>query len=171
MEFETLGAKTLSGRRKAQAELLEYLLLVVFIVASIIGIILFISWWNAQQLNIQGFQNQEDRMLGIAQHIMTDQAFANGDSMLDDAKLTSIIALHACQELEGIFGVGWYAKVKSLDMEGEIPCSWSAYPECNSWTICDYKEKHIGQKFPVNVYRKVSDKVALGVLEVGVTTS
>ena len=147
---------------------MEYILLVIFIVASIIGILIFLSWWGGKQLEVEGFKNQEDRLLGIAQHIMSDYSFANGDSMLDDSKLTSINAVHACQDLEDILGNGWYAKIRALDMEGSIACEWIAYPECNYWTICDYKEEHIAQKFPVNVYRKVSDKVALGILEVGV---
>ena len=171
MECEILRARALSGQRKAQVELMEYILLVVFIAASIIGIILFLSWWNAKQLQVEGFKNQEDRLLAIGQYIMSDYSFVNGESMLDDSKLTSINAIHACQDLEGIFGSGWYARIKSLDMEGSKECDWMNYPECNSWAICDYTKVHISQKFPVNVYRKVQDKVALGILEVGVVTS
>jgi hypothetical protein len=94
--------------------------------------------------------------------------FTNGDSMFDDAKLTAINASITCEDLRKILGTGWYVKIKALDMDGEKPCKWNEYPDCNVWSICDYMADHKANIFPVNVYRKVSDKVSLGMLEVGV---
>lgn len=150
---------------------MEYLVMVVLIVAAIIAIILFLSWWSITQLEMQSSKSSQDRILSIGQILMGDYMLANGGSMLDDAKLTSLSAIQgSCDSLERSLGTGWYAKVKSLDMEGEIPCTWSNYPDCNSWTICKYKAGLPAQKFPVNVYRKASEKSALGILEVGVYT-
>lgn len=156
---------------KGQSEIMEYLLMVVFIVAVVIGIIIFLTWWNVTQLEMEGSKNRQDRVLAIGQHMMADYMFINKESMLDDAKLTSINAAQACDKLEEIFGTNWYAKIKSLDMEGEITCTWNDYPNCNVWNICNYKEhpnSRSAQNFPVNVYRKVSDKTALAVLHVEV---
>ena len=175
MERETLGARAPSShKRKGQSEIMEHMLMVVFIVAAILALILFLTWWNVQQLKMEATRNTQDRILELAQHITGDYLFANENYMLDDAKLTSINAILGCEKLEELFGTNWYARVRTLDMEDEVTCNWNNYPDCSSWTICSYKERREGvkfpnQKFPVNVYRKVSDKVALAVLEVGVT--
>jgi hypothetical protein len=157
---------------KAQSEMMEYILMVVFLVAAIIAIILFLSWWNIQQLQMEGSKNLDDRVVSIAQLMMNDYMLANGDSVFDDAKLTSVAAAGIkCEDLQKIYGTGWYVKIKSLDMEGERPCTWNSYPGCNTWTFCNYVEHPESRSvynFPVNVYRKASDKMALAVLHVEV---
>jgi len=168
MGLEILG---IAGRRKAQSEIMEYVLMVVFVVAAIIGIILFLTWWNVQQLGMKSSENSQDRVLAIGQHLMADSMFVNGDYVFDDAKLTALGASDVCASLQQMFGTGWYAQIRSLDMNGEKPCQWGNYPDCNSWTICTQKEKPpkvFAQNFPVNVYRKASDRMALAVLHVEV---
>lgn len=168
MDYKILKARACGERRKAQSEIMEYILMVVFIVAAIIAIIIFLTWWNVQQFQMDAFRNRQDRIVGIGQYMMGDYMFTNGDSMFDDAKLTAINATMTCEDLQKILGTSWYAKITALDMAGEKPCRWNDYPDCNVWSICNYRENHIANKFPVNVYRKVSDKVAMAVLEVGV---
>lgn len=158
-------------QRKGQSEIMEYILVVVFIVAAILAIIFFLAWWNVQQFQMDEFKNRQDRIVGIGQYMMGDYMFTNGDSMFDDAKLTSINAGVTCEELQKILGKNWYVKITALDMNGDKPCKWNDYPDCNVWSMCDYRENardSIGQNFPVNVYRKASDKVALGILHVEV---
>lgn len=171
MGHKILGARATSGL-KGQSEMMEYILMVVFLVAAIIAIILFLSWWNIQQLQMEGFKSRQDRVVSIAEYMMNDYMLANGDSVFDDAKLTSVNAAGIkCEDLQKIYGTGWYVKIKSLDMEGEKKCDWSGYPGCNVWTFCNYQERpesRSAYNFPVNVYRKVSDKVALAVLHVEV---
>jgi len=171
MDCKILGARFPSVQRKGQSEIMEYILMVVFIVAAIIAIIIFLTWWNLQQFQMDAFKNRQDRVVGIGQYIMGDYMFTNGDSVFDDAKLTAINASMSCDDLQKILGTNWYVKIKALDMAGEKPCKWNDYPDCNVWSICTYKENakdRLGQNFPVNVYRKVSDKTALGVLYVEV---
>lgn len=167
----TMGRK-IAKARKGQSEIMEYILMVVFLVAAIIAIILFLTWWNTQQLQMEGFRNRQDRVVAIAEQMMGDYMLANGDSVFDDAKLTSVNAAGIkCEDLQKIYGTNWYAKIKSLDMEGERKCDWNNYPGCNMWTLCEYggtPKERLVQKFPVNVYRKVTDRVSLGILEVGV---
>jgi nitrogen fixation-related uncharacterized protein len=157
--------------RKGQSEIMEYILVVVFIVAAIMAIIFFLAWWNVQQFQMDQFKNQQDRIVGIGQYMMADYMFTNGDSMFDDAKLTSINASVTCEELQRILGSNWYVKITALDMEGERPCRWNDYPDCNVWSMCGYlsnAKSSLGQNFPINVYRKSSDKVALAILHVEV---
>jgi len=171
MDCKILGANARVVRRKGQSEIMEYILMVVFIVAAIIAIIIFLTWWNLQQFQMDAFKNRQDRIVGIGQYMMGDYMFTNGDSVFDDAKLTAINASMNCDDLQKILGTNWYVKIKALDMGGEKPCKWNDYPDCNVWSICTYKENakdRFGQNFPVNVYRKVWDKTALGVLYVEV---
>jgi hypothetical protein len=171
MEYKILGAKPSSGLRKGQSEIMEYILMVVFIVAAIIAIIIFLTWWNLQQFQMDAFKNRQDRVVGIGQYMMGDYIFTDGDSVFDDAKLTAINASMTCEDLQTILGPNIYVKIKVLDMNGDKPCKWNDYPDCNVWSICSYKENakdRLGQNFPVNVYRKLTDKTALGILYVEV---
>lgn len=157
---------------KGQSEMMEYILMVVFLVAAIIAMMLFLSWWNIQQLQMEGSKDLDRRAVSIAEYMMNDYMLTNGDSMFDDAKLTSVAAAGIrCEDLERIYGTGWYVKIKSLDMGGEKKCDWNSYPGCNTWTFCSYQghpESRSAYNFPVNVYRKVSDKASLAVLHVEV---
>ena len=158
--------------RKGQSELMEYMLMLVFIVAAVIGIIIFLTWWNVTQFQMQGSKNRQDRVLSIGQDMMADYTLSDGESVFDDSKLTSLLALgpvDSCKGIEAIYGTSWYVKIKALDMGGETKCDWTTYPNCNVWEICSPKahpESVSAQSFPVNVYRKVSGKVALAVLRV-----
>ena len=161
--------------RKGQSEIMEYMLMVVFIVASVIGIILFLTWWNVAQLDMKKGDILDARAEGLTQLLKEDSMLTAGPSVFDDAKLTSLgLSGVKCEDLEKEFGTNWYAKIAALDVEGEIPCTWDNYPECNEWSLCSKKE--IGnvktvlakQPFPVNVYRKSSDSVAMGALYVEV---
>jgi hypothetical protein len=154
---------------------MEYMLMVVFIVASVIGIILFLTWWNVVQLDAKKTDNLDNRAEGLTQQLKGDYMLTTADSVFDDAKLTSLIPAGVkCSDLEKEFGSNWYAKIVALDMDGETPCTWDNYPGCNTWSLCLKKEKSDvdtlwgKQPFPVNVYRKSMDKMAMGVLYVEV---
>jgi len=171
MDYE-FRARAHNGR-KGQSEIMEYVLMIVFIVAAIMAIIFFLTWWNLEQFKADAFKNKQDRIAGIAQYMMGDYMFTNGESIFDDAKLTAINATITCEDLQKILGTGWYVKIKALDMEGEAPCKWNAYPGCNVWSMCGQRQDvtdRLGQNFPVNVYRKVTDKTALGIMYVEVYT-
>jgi len=168
MDYRILGK---GAGRKGQSEIMEYILMVVFIVAAIIAIILFLTWWNIQQFQMDAFKNKQDRIVGVGQYLMGDYIFTNGDSVFDDAKLTAINASMTCEELQAIIGQNVYVRIEAFDMPGDKPCRWNDYPDCNVWSICSQKQNAkdvLGQNFPVNVYRKVSDKTALGMLYVEV---
>jgi hypothetical protein len=159
------------GGLRGQSELMEYMLMVVFLVAAIIGLILFLTWWSGTQLQAEGFKDRQDRVTSIAKSMMAEPMLVNTQSVFDDAKLTALISVSPCVKLQDMYGEKWYAKIKSLDMSPDRACTWSDYPVCNAWSICSppaEKRTMLVQKFPVNVYRKLSDRVSLGILEVGV---
>jgi len=160
--------------RKGQSEIMEYILMIVFIVAAIIGFMLFLTWWNITQIQAQGFKDREDRVVALAQNMMNDYMFANGDSVFDDAKLTSVAAAGiGCDELSLIYGVDWYVNITALDMPMERKCDWNGYPNCNYWSFCTYQEhpeSRSAYNFPVNVYRKATNRMSLAVMHVEVYT-
>jgi hypothetical protein len=174
MALKLLGASSPAGR-KGQSEIMEYMLMVVFIVASVIGIILFLTWWNVTQLDMKKTDNLDDKAEGLTQQLKADFMLTNTDSVFDDAKLTSLIPAGVkCADLEKEFGSNWYAKIIALDMDKETPCTWDNYPDCNTWSLCikkargDVSTVWAKQPFPVNVYRRASDRIAMGVLYVEV---
>ena len=159
---------------KGQSEIMEYILMIVFIVAAIIGMMLFLSWWNITQIQAQGFKEREDRVVTLAQNMMNDYMFVNGDSVFDDGKLTSVNAAGVgCDSLKEIYGEDWFVNITALDMPVEKKCDWSGYPDCNYWSFCVYQEHPESRavyNFPVNVYRKATNRMAMGVMHVEVYT-
>ena len=87
--------------------------------------------------------------------------------MFEDSKLTSI----TCKDLQEIYGTGWFAELEALDymnLGEENPiCDDQNYPLCGKWVYCDRSDEAIIFELPVNIYRKRSDEVDIGLLKVG----
>ncbi len=150
---------------------MEYILLTFFILLVIVGLLFFLSWWQFSQLGMEEHKVRMDRVMSLAQQVSNSPYFVKENSMFDDAKLTALKSLGSdvCTGMESIFGYGWFIKVRLFDGTGEeVPCTWGNYPECNSWTFCAKGQKNTSRAIPVNVYRKMSEKNSVGILEVGI---
>jgi hypothetical protein len=117
-------------------------------------------------------------------------------SVLDDSKLTALadIAEMDCGEFESLFGAGiwvnvtlymekpdceglggsdWYEcdqKVDDIEEMQATLCDGDAYPDCGMWTFCkgNREGRMVYRTIPVNIYRKMENRLALGVLTVGI---
>ncbi|MBU0530709.1 MAG: hypothetical protein ABIH52_03335 [Candidatus Aenigmatarchaeota archaeon] len=138
---------------KGQAAVMEKIIMLFFIVIVIVGLIVFLSWWNVSQVRIEGQKDVNERALGIAKAMMTDSLFVKDVAMFDDSKLKAANKT-ACKAFEKIFGAEWFAEVTELDG--------------NRWSICVKDRKSTSYDIPVNIFNQESEKVSVGNLKVGV---
>ena len=152
---------------KGQVHLMEYVLLSFFVVLIIVLVTFFLTGWQ------MGTTSSEQRNLEYARAEFLLRSFANSPylnrntvkegSMLEDSKLTSI----TCQELQTLYGTGWYAEVESLSFK-DTPCTDGTYPGCGKWSYCKETGKAaITFEVPVNIYMRTTGEIDAGLLKVG----
>ncbi len=153
---------------KGQGNIVEYALLVFFIVIIIFVLIVFITGFQLFQIDTEAQKQSLDRTLSLSKQFMVSGYFTNKDSVFDDAKLTAATGL-ACSDFEKTFGSSWFLEVRTLDNKSQKECSMENYPDCNYWKICvKNNPKNISYIFPVNVFSKTDDMVSLASLKVGI---
>lgn len=154
---------------KGQVHLMEYVLLSFFVVLIIVVITFFLTGWQisttrSEQSNLE-YSRAEFLLRSFANSPYINKNTYKEGSMLEDSKLTSI----TCEELQSLYGTGWYAEVESLEFkEFNEPCDAGIYPVCGSWSYCKEGGKTaITFEIPVNIYRKTTGKIDAGLLKVG----
>jgi len=150
--------KTKKAGMKGQSQMLEYVLLMVFVVAVILMLMLFLTWWQLSQLKVEESKGQQGKALSMLNLMLDSPYLAKENSMLDDGKLTVLSSIiDGCDELKKVYGEGWHAEVMLLDGKPRSKCTQASYPECNYWSICpeQQSEGRISRVIPVNVYRNI----------------
>jgi len=144
---------------------MEYVLLSFFVMLIIVLITLFLTGWQMSTIG------SEQRKVTYAKAEFLLRAFTNSPyinkntykegSMLEDSKLSSI----TCDDLEKLYGTGWYAEVESLEFKDE--CTIDNYPLCGKWSYCKKEGEATTFEIPVNIYRKTTGEIDIGFLKVG----
>jgi hypothetical protein len=160
---------------KAQASMIEHILMVFFIVVIIIALMIFLTNFQFSQMEMEKKKTWSERSLALGKKFMNSQFTAKKESMLEDAKLASLLGF-TCQELENIFGAGWFMEVKIFDSSGMvIPCrSPDSFSACNYWSLSSCSAaggKNVSYIFPVNIYRKMFERSDIGTIKTGVYIS
>ena len=161
--------------RKAQASIMEYILLTLFILMIIFALLFFLSWWQGTQLGMEEHNVKAERTLFLARYVSSSPYFIKENSVFDDSKLTAMQSMgpQICTELEKVFGFDWFIKIRSFDGDEEVLCTWNSYREggCNSWKFCTKEDqRNISRALPVNIYSKLTGMTGIGIMEVGVYT-
>jgi hypothetical protein len=151
---------------KGQAQLMEYVLLSFFVLLVIVLITLFLTGW---QITTTGSEQRKvffDRAEFLLR-AFTNSPYINKNtykegSMLEDSKLESI----TCEDLEKLYGKGWFAEVEALQFNEECGED-NPYPYCGKWSYCKKGGEAITFELPVNIYRKTRGEVDIGFLRVG----
>jgi len=157
-------------KKKAQASIMEYILLTFFILLIIVALMFFLSWWQFSQIGMEEHKLRVEKTLFLAKYVSNSPYFVKENSIFDDAKLTAVKSLGSdiCRDFEEVFGYNWFIRVRVFDDEAEIPCSWGNYPDCNVWDFCTKNQKNISRIIPVNIYRKILEENGIGIMEVGI---
>jgi len=172
---------------KAQANMMEYVLMTFFMFAIIVALIFFLSGWQTMQTQVAHVGEYLERGVDIADSILNSPYFIKGNEMiinpmLDDSKLMTLNTTDGiCDMLENIFGANWFVEIRVFDYssdgsDGAVECTLNSYPDCNLWTICKQDRDSVLFVLPVNVYRKawldadtgVRGRTDIGILTVGV---
>lgn len=181
--------------KKAQAPVIEYLMMVLMIMFIIFLTMVMLFGFELFSSGSEQSYEKDRRSLTLMQYMisspaLTDLHYTKG-SVFDDSKLTA--ATEECKALQEIFGYGWFAKVKiyhdrtkcdnpsfslgrkrmcydGLDSLEGVRCNSQNYPDCSIWILCESekKDRMLTRTLPVNIHRKMNGTIALGSLTVGV---
>lgn len=183
-------------RAKGQAPLMEYIVFLFMAVLIIIALLFLVFGFQFLTQGSGAAEEAEKHSLFIMQSMLgngvTRATRFQSLSVLDDSKLTALSGMD-CGDFETAFGAGVWVNVtlymEKPDCEGlssgrydcmtlrdEIhamqatACSDETYPNCGNWEFChENKETRMTYRsVPVNIYRKMSNTLATGVITVGV---
>jgi len=159
---------------RAQASIMEYILMTFFLLVAIVSMVLFMGWWNVTQIAIDHNKLTGRNALMLLQDLSDSEYIALENSVLDDSRLTAIKMMESggmdfCKDFDPVLGNSWFFEVRILDNKPSVECSFSRHPDCNTWTFCkpDQASKTI-YNIPVNVFRKISGKNDIAILYAGV---
>ncbi len=158
------------SRKRGQVSIMEYILLTFFILVVILALLFFLSWWQFSQLGMQEHKLKMERILFLAKYVSNSPYFIKENSIFDDSKLTAAKSLGPgiCDDFESVFGYDWFIKIRAFNGDTETTCTWTNYPDCNSWKFCTKDQKNISRILPVNIYRKIPEENGIGIMEVGI---
>ncbi len=163
----TASLRDMSSRTKGSVELMEYMFLTLFVIVIVIAFVIFLSWWNISQMDVEKSKVELDKTLVLAKSLVSSPFLARSDSMLDDGKLTALqeMGQDACSAIDGIYGADWFAVIRLLDGSDDTLCSYANYPDCNYWQLCKTESKNYrSYVVPVNIYRNIGTVLSTGVL-------
>jgi hypothetical protein len=153
-------------RLKGQAHIMEYFFLAFFVLLVIVLLVLFLTGWqftttSSRQSEARYQQSMYYLKAFTNTPLINREIFSEG-SMLEDSKLTAL----SCEDVEELFGEKVFAEVRipGYDLE----CTADNYPLCGYWSYCKETGNMIAYDVPVNVYRKTTGDIEIGILTVGV---
>lgn len=154
-------------RKKGSVEMMEYMFLTLFVIVIVIAFVIFLSWWQVSQMNVEKSRMELDKTLVLTKTLLSSPFIAREDSMLDDGKLTIMQEMgeDACQRIRSMYGAEWFAVIRLFDGSNDTLCSTSNYPDCNYWVFCkDARKDYRSYMVPVNIYRNIGAVLTTGVL-------
>ncbi|HLD56874.1 MAG TPA: hypothetical protein VJA47_01115 [archaeon] len=160
----------ISKKLKGQFGIMEYILLSVFLIAIlVIGMLMLSGFENlkAKGQTTKEIASRQLLSLGIFSH---SNLFTKAENQLDDSKLQASIEEDGCDALEKLIGQQACLEVEALlpSVREENECNPATYPECNKWTVCKEvcttKTGFRIYTMPVNIFRKIQNRIDLGVI-------
>lgn len=151
---------------KGQYNLMEYVLLTLFVLLIIVMITFFLTWWQISTTGSEQRRITHDRAEFLLR-AFTNSPYINKNtypegSMLEDSKLSSI----TCQDLQNLYGEKWFAEIESYNFN--VECNEdNPYPYCGKWSYCKKEADAMIFELPVNIYKKTTGEIDIGYLRVG----
>lgn len=165
----------MENKIKGQAGMIEYLLMTVFTMVIILVMVFFLFGFEAGRTADSESMDSKNRVL-LAVNTLTQSDIINKeDLMFDDSKLAGFLDQAGCEELTKTMSQEACINIELIKIASEEPkdCAGNYGGECNRWTLCKdvcAKLKSGGRQrglsLPVNVYRKLDNKVELAVVKV-----
>ncbi len=178
-----LGSQTFSLERKGlkgQFGMMEHLLMSVIILMIIVASMFFFFGFQSTRKQADAFKGDIHNILLAANVLGKSPLLTKESLMFDDSKLAGFTGAYekeGCDQVKKLVGDACVTIDKALVLGGKNDCDplnfgQAGKDECNSWTLCKetcfkiQNGKNKGLSIPVNIYRKIPDRVDLGVLTV-----
>ncbi len=162
---------------KGQAHLMEYVLLSFFVLLVIVMFTFLLTGWQMSTIGSERERVKYSKAEFLFR-AFTNSPYINKNtykegSMFEDSKLTAI----TCEELQQLYGTGWYAEVDWIEPVDtylefkDVACTLDTYPECGKWSYCKTEGDARIYELPINIHRKTTGKIGMGMLRVGLYES
>ena len=154
----------------------------VILLMVIVAALFFFFGFQSTKTKGAAFKEDINRILLTTNLLSKSSTLTKEDLVFDDSKLVSFSGAYdkeGCEEIKKITGPACITLEKVLVGEDKSDCDPVNFAEtgknaCNSWTICRetclqiQNQQSKGLSIPVNIFRKIENKIDLGVLTVRV---
>ena len=165
---------------KGQFGMMEHLLMSVIILMVVVAALFFFFGFQTTKTRGEAFKEDINKILLTANLLSKSAVLTKEDLVFDDSKLVSFTGgneKEGCEEIKKITGPACVTIEKVLVSGEKNDCepvnfAETGKNECNSWTLCNeicfqlQTKQSKGLSIPVNVFRKLGNRVDLGVLTV-----
>ena len=136
---------------KAQVQLMEYLILAVFIVGFMFFIMVFLAGYQQDQFAAEREQLEVQRITGLMKQFLVSPFLASERGVFEAGRLEGFAG--RCSEMQGIFGKGWFIEITVFDGKRPAECKTNTLGKCNVYRFCteNGEGKSISLEMPVNV--------------------
>lgn len=165
---------------KGQFGMMEHLLLSVIILMIIVASMFFFFSFESTKKQGEAFKDDIHKIILDSILLSKSPMLTKNSLMFDDSKLAGFTGAYqkdGCEQVKKLIGEACVTIDKILIAEDKNDCDPANFAqtgrdECNSWTLCRetclrlQTTKNKALSIPVNIYRKISDRMDLGVLTV-----
>ena len=167
---------------KGQFGMMEHLLMAVILLMVIVAAMFFFFGFQSTKSKGAAFKDDISKILLTTNLLSKSPFLVKEDGIFDDSKLvgfTGAYARQGCEEVSNITGPACITVERVLAAGDKNECDPVNFQErgknaCNVWTICNevclqlQNKQSRGLSIPVNIFRKLENRVDLGVLTVKV---
>jgi len=175
-----------------QTEVMEYTVLIFMIMFIIFFVLIMVFGMQFISTGIEKSETMEKQSLFVLQNMLASKALGSSQqqkqSVFEDVKLT----VATCEDIEELYGRGIWVNITmyrelpdcdglaypefgecedektAIEEMNAVECDETTYPECGYWTFCDREDRMVYRSVPVNIYRKMDNRLGIGVLTIGI---
>lgn len=156
--------------RVAQAQLMEYMLLTLFILLIIVMLSLFLAGWQITGLEKEQKKSVQEFVISIINDIGTSPYINKQEYVEGFVFSDSILTVLDCDDIRRMFSDNIFVTIEVVSNQlGSIECSKSNYPMCGKWSYCYEEDKNfIAYEVPVNIYRRADGSILSAIMRIGI---
>ena len=149
--------------KKAQASMMEYIIMTLFLVIIIVAIVVVFLGVQFMSINNEAAQQKSYRSMALLKTLSKTQIFTKDNILTEnpvfyDKKLTAALGDDFCIKLQKLFGISWSMDITIVDGMDVVECINGEYVNCNKWVFCNSLGNTIThaitREVPINVYRE-----------------
>jgi len=170
--------KGISASRKAQASMMEYIIMTFFMMIIIAFIIFMFLGIQFTSITSESSKQKTDRSLSLLKTLSSSQIFAvssqaEKNPVFSAKKLTAaVLSEDFCEMAERLYGSSWTMELMIIGETGShatADCTSSNYGSCGIWSLCQppgEAEEAIIREIPVNIYMENTGRTEAALMKV-----